>query len=110
MISVSNNAITMTRGDTLVLDLHLTKDDEEYVPKSGDYIRFAMSKKFLSESGYELILTKEIPTDSLQLQLDPEDTKDLAYGSYNYDIQLTDASGDVDTFILSKITITKEVE
>jgi hypothetical protein len=41
----------------------------------------------------------------------PEDTKELEFGSYVYDIQLTKANGDIDTFITaSKFKITAEVE
>lgn len=110
MINVNNNTISMTRGDTLILSLDLTKDGEMFTPSANDYIRFAMSKRYKSEKKYELILVKQIPNDSLVLQLDPEDTDELDYGTYNYDIEITYANGDVDTFILDQISITKEVE
>lgn len=40
-----------------------------------------------------------IPTSTMILHLDPEDTKDLGFGEYVYDVELTFANGDVDTFI-----------
>lgn len=48
-----NNNITLTRGDTLTLTVELTKDGETYTPEEGDVIRFALSKGYLGEPGYE---------------------------------------------------------
>ena len=44
------------------------------------------------------------------ININPEDTNDLSYVSYVYDIQLTKQDGTVKTIILpSKLTITGEV-
>ena len=44
------------------------------------------------------------------LTLDPEDTKDLGFGHYHYDIQLIRRNGDVTTFVEDKtLEITGEV-
>ena len=110
MIKIKNNAIEMTRSDSLVATVEITKDGEIYNPVQGDYIRFAMSKSYKSERKYVLLLSKEIPYDTLVLELLPEDTSDLDYGTYNYDIEITYDDGRVDTFISSTITLTKEVE
>ena len=100
--------ITMTRGDTLKVIIGMKQDEEPYIPAEGDVIRFYMSKKYKGETGYELLLNKIVPNETLQLKLDPEDTSSMKYGTYNYDIELTKADGDVDTFIQSKITLTEE--
>jgi len=113
MISIDSttNKITMTRSDSLIVTVTpYTSDGEVYEPDEGDYIRFAMSKKYLGQSGYQLCVTKEIPTDTFILELEPEDTSALAYGTYNYDIELTHADGRVDTYISSTITLNKEVK
>ena len=56
-------------------------------------------------------MVKDIPIDTLTLTLLPEDTKDLSFGKYVYDIQLTKADGTVDTFITkATIKITEEVD
>ena len=107
---IRNDQITLTRGDTLLVTLTITDGNDAYNPMPGDVIRFAMSKKYKSKPGYELLLMKPIPTDTLILELLPEDTAELQYGTYNYDIQLTRSDGRVDTFISSTITLTEEVE
>lgn len=100
--------ITLTRGDTLILELSLTKDGDPYTPATGSEMRFAMKEKYTDT---EVVLEKQIPIDTLILEFVPSDTKDLPMGkSYVYDIQLTDEVGHVDTFIQGKFTVDKEVE
>ena len=110
MYSLDGQKITLTRGDSLLVTLSITDGNDAYYPAQEDVIRFAMSKKYKDKAGYELLLVKQIPTDTLLLELLPEDTAVLQYGTYNYDIQLTREDGRVDTFISSTITLTEEVE
>ena len=58
----------------------------------------------------EPLVDKEISNESLVLELEPEDTKDLGFGKYAYDIQITFADGTVDTFISDTIKLTREVD
>ena len=104
-----NNNITLTRGDTLTLTVELTKDGETYTPEEGDVIRFALSKGYLGEPGYEFKFEKIIPHDTLTFTCSSVETT-LDYRSYNYDIQVTHSDGCVDTFISAKLTITGEVK
>lgn len=104
-----NNNITLTRGDTLTLTVELTKDGETYTPEEGDVIRFAVSKGYLTEPGYEFKFDKVIPHDTLTFTCSSEETS-LDYRSYNYDIEVTHSDGCVDTFISAKLTITGEVK
>ncbi len=107
MFSLSGNNIRLTRGDSLYLDITLTKDGEAYIPDPGDVIRFAMKKDYRSPNP---VLVKNIPIETLQLVILPSDTKDLMMGTdYVYDIELTTASGDVDTFLSGKFSIGNEV-
>lgn len=106
----SNNVITLTRGDSFyaTVDIYNGDGKSKYVPQIGDKIRFAL-KKDIKDT--ECLILKEIPIDTLVLHLEPEDTKQLLFGEYIYDIQLTKANGDVDTFITkNKFKITEEVE
>lgn len=107
--SVSGTTITLTRGDTFVALISITKQDgTPYVPNDGDKVRFAMKAKYEDP---EPLVVKDIPIDTLTLTLRPEDTKDLSFGKYVYDIQLTKADGTVDTFITkATIKITEEVD
>ena len=117
MVEINGTRIRMTRGDTLRVVLSLTVVEEvsegekieyPYVPEEGDRIRFAMKKTY---DDSEPILVKDISPDTLLLTLNPEDTKDLDMrGRYVYDIELTHANGDVDTFInKAKLVLTEEV-
>ena len=109
MFSIEDNDIILTRGDTLLLQIKMIKQGEIYTPKQGDSIRFAMKKKYTDKDS-EVILVKNIPIDTLILEIQPQDTKNLPMRSkYVYDIQFTDAQGRVDTFIKGTFTITEEV-
>lgn len=116
MIKIDGTTITMTRGDTLIVYVAMTRDGEAYIPQTGDTLRFAVkhtkmnSKRTEYEDETPMIL-KDIPIDTQQLRLDPEDTKSFGFGTYVYDIQLTYADGTVDTFITeAKLILTPEVE
>jgi len=107
--SVKKNAITLTRGDTFKATISIANPDgTPYEPEEGDSIRFALKKRYEDDN---VLIEKPIPTDTLILVLEPEDTKPLMFGDYVFDIQLTKANGDVDTFITkSRLTLTEEVE
>lgn len=109
MVSVKGTRISMTRGDTCRIKLDLSDDlSEEYIPSDEDVIRFAVKKNYTDS---EPLIFKVIPNDTLVLTIDPSDTKELAFGSYVYDIQITFANGDVDTFITkASLKIEEEVD
>lgn len=110
MHSIDGTTISLTRGDTLIIKLDLMySDGTPYIPSTGDSIRFAMKKNYNDRS---CIITKNIPTDTLILKINSTDTKGLPQPSkYVYDIQLTQANGNVDTFITeAKFIIEREVE
>ena len=106
--SVSGTMITLTRGDTFSALITITDlNDNQYIPMNGDRIRFAMKNDYNDETP---LLIKEIPIDTMILTLNPEDTKHLPFGKYVYDIELTKATGEVDTFITKAILkLTEEV-
>lgn len=114
--SVKKNIITLTRGDTLRVKVDIFKDEEPYIPEDGDVIRFALKHKDYNSdksdySDTEPIIVKNIPNSTLVLQLEPEDTKNLGFGTYIYDIQLTYADGTVETFITpTQFKLTEEVD
>lgn len=112
---VNKTTITLTRGDTLILHLNLTVDGEPYESNPEDSIRFALkSDKVLANKEYsdkEPLILKDIPTNTLELKIDPEDTKSLPFGNYKYDIEFRRASdGFVRTFIAdADFVISREV-
>lgn len=97
MILIEGTTIKIIRGDTARIQIEiLDAHGDPYVLAEGDSVRFAMKKNYYQPNPD---LLKTIPNDTLILQFNPEDTKPFAFGQYKYDIELTTASGDVDTFI-----------
>lgn len=114
---VEDTTIYLTRGDTGYFTftpyVHTDDGDQVYEPQEGDSIRFAMKQKH--GDTYEVLLTKPVDIETFQMKFEPEDTKGLAFGKYVYDVELTTASGDVDTYIpavgeVANIIIEKEVD
>lgn len=108
-VVIRGSTINMTRGDTLKVIVTIKNPDGTvYTPIEGDSIRFAL-KEYYSQNAP--LITKTIPTDTMMLWLEPEDTKKLRMPKrYVYDIELTHANGDVDTFIANaELNITEEV-
>lgn len=106
-VKIKDNKITMTRGDTLLARVIMKMDDtkEEYVPTEQDFIRFAikhskMNRKRTEFVDEEPLFIKQIPSSTLILEIEPEDTAGLEFGDkYVYDIEITYEDGRVDTFI-----------
>ena len=117
MVKVAkDNRIEMTRGDSLRLKVVLTVGGAPYIPETGDVIRFALKQekmdrmrtRFLDDTP---LIIKNIPTETMLLELEPEDTKAYDFGDYVYDVQITRASGFVCTFIAdARFILRREVD
>ncbi len=95
MLNLRGSDIQLTRGDNAYFDIVITLDDGiKYVRESGDKLVFTVKKSYNSE--YEYI---EKNIEGLALVISPNDTKELDYGSYWYDIQLTTVDGGVFTVV-----------
>lgn len=107
-----NGNIKLTKGDTLTLCVTPIVQDtgEPYEPQAGDVFRFAISKSYKGEIGYELMCEANIPTSTWEFTIPSTETEKLEYKTYNYDAEATFADGTVDTYLSGKITITGEVE
>lgn len=115
MYKIDKTTIFLTRGDTLLAQLSLIKDGEEYTPIEGDTIQFALKHASMKTNGTayvdkDPIIVKNVPIDTMMLRLEPEDTKELLFGEYAYDIQITFANGIVDTFIHDTLHLLPEVD
>ena len=114
MIEIVENRITMTRGDTLVTTVEVIFDEEPYIPVEGDKVRFAVKHPTMNADKTEYtdavpLILKDIPIDTMELTLEPDDTQVLGFGKYDYDCEITFANGIVQTFISDKLILTKEV-
>ena len=114
MFSINGTFITLTRGDTLLTEVAMEYDGQPYTPKEGETVRMAVKHPNLNDDGTdyadeEPLIVKNIPIDTMILELEPSDTKPLGFGKYAYDIEITFADGRVDTFISGVLNLTKEV-
>lgn len=94
-----NDNIYLTRGDTAIFDIALTdEDDNPYIMSADEIIIFSLRK--LYDKGH-ILVQKQSATPSFTL--DTNDTKDLSFGTYKYDIYLfNNVSYKLDTFLADK--------
>ena len=105
----SDNNIWLTRGDTGLFTISLTdKQGEPYVPAEGSSLRFALAKKHGADDD-DVLVRRQIPIETMQLEILPEDTKSLKFSEYKYDIELTDENARVSTVVLAAFHVTEEV-
>jgi len=101
MVSIKNNVIRITQGDTLRTSVvFYTEPDVPYIPSEGDRIRFAL-KSSKNANDTDILINVEIPTDTMVLTIPAEATKNVPARStpYFYDVEITFENGDVYTFI-----------
>ena len=101
MLNIDNdNNIYLTRGDTCILDIEITdKDGDPYIMTPNDELIFAVRR--LAGKG-EVLIRKEISVPVITLTTN--DTKNLSFGKYKFDIHLYNSGSHVlDTFIADKI-------
>lgn len=97
MLYIDDKTIKLTRGDTARLTVPIVNlaNNGEYTMESGDILYFTI-KKTAKDSDF---LFQKSVTGSNSIHIRPEDTADLSFGKYKYDVQLTTATGDVYTVI-----------
>ena len=97
MFKIVGNDITLTRGDSFYTDVEIKNEDKStYTPQAGDSVKFFMKKRYKDQ---DTLIEKTVPTDSLILHLEPEDTEELDFGRYVYNVKLFKENGDVITFV-----------
>lgn len=110
MIENKGFKIYMTRGDDVVINLDITivNDDDSrtpYIMEDGDTLTLTI--KHNSEYGNEAAILQKVYT-APQVSIFHDDTKDLEYGLYLYDIVLKTSEGLIYTLIIDTIELTKE--
>ena len=107
-IDERTNKISLTRGDTAYLEINIVDElvGGEYVMEENDILTLSVKKTVKDQE----ILLQNISKGSNTFHIEPEDTKGFDFSSYQYDVQLTKANGDVFTVIVpSKFEILPEV-
>lgn len=98
----ADGKIRLTRGDTArfvvdiaMLDIDGNATGDSYIPTSEDTLTFTVKRSANLE---EYLLQKTIK-GATSFLIEPEDTKDLRFGSYVYDVELKLANGEVYTVV-----------
>lgn len=86
MYSVDNNKIYLTRGDNADFTLTL----EGYEAQEGDVLTFTVKKNCQDK---QALIQKTLDAE-LKFTIEHDDTKDLQFGDYWYDVQLKRATVD----------------
>lgn len=96
MFMVSGNDIQLTRGDTARLNVEITNTLNNNIYQLNEDDELILTVKKNTTRKESLIQKKSV---SGGFYFAPEDTAELSYGKYVYDVQLTTHSGDVYTVI-----------
>lgn len=113
MVEIKDNVIRATQGDTIRTPVQLftsLNPKVEYVPESGDTIRFAL-KGTPDPKDTKVLLNIPIPISTMELYIPAEETKKLKArkNPYFYDVEIVLANGDVCTFISNEYYSLPEV-
>lgn len=92
-----DNTIRLTRGDTARISVPITNDltGSTYEMEDSDKLTLSIKKKETDAQP----LVQKVLTGSNSFHILPSDTKDLQFGKYVYDVELTTEAGDVYTII-----------
>lgn len=99
ILEIVNNQITLTKGDSAILNLtiYFPNMEEQYELMDGDIVTFSITDKTQCFGESKIVVKKDFQQNEIQLK--PIDTKYLSCGKYEYDVQLTFKNGDVNTII-----------
>ena len=110
-----DNSMEIIRGDTGSFELTVKEKDEEgaevpYVLAEGDIVIFTV-KKTTKDAAIVIQKVGTAASESTVLfTIDPEDTEELKYGRYYYDIEFDRYDGYVDTIVPpATFTVREEV-
>ena len=110
-MKIQGTNISMTRGDSEAIKVTVKDTLGNIVPLvTGDTIYFTVRDHMMSTTKIIEKIITEFDDGQALITIDPQDTNDLRFASYVYDIQLTKENGNVKTIITpSNFTITGEV-
>ena len=108
---VREKNIHMVRGDTEALQVELQKEDgTPYFLEDGDIIYFTVKSSPRTEEKLLQKVVTEFVDGVALITIKPEDTKELNFHKYKYDIQWTRADGIVKTIVpVSDFVIKEEI-
>ncbi len=107
---VEGTNISMIRGDTEHITVKLAEDGESVPFEEGDILYFTVKYNTSQEEKLLQKVITEFEDGEAIIEIAPDDTKELPFRTYIYDMQLTRKDGTVTTIIPpSRFTIKGEV-
>ena len=99
MLNINGSKIILTRGDSAHISVPITRIDGDnispYEIQPSDHLRFTAKKSYSDH-----LPALQIEADSRgQFKISPQDTKELEFGTYVYDIELETSEGDIYTVV-----------
>lgn len=112
MLKVKRNKIFMTRGDTVSLKIDVVDlNGDPYYLQDGDDAIFRVKRSACDKN---MLIEKELEVDDegiLYLLIEPEDTENLKFGIYTYEVEIITADDGHFTIIDSGVLeLGKELE
>ena len=108
---INGTNLSMIRGDSESIVLTLQEGEEKSSFLEGDTLYLTVKERVISEEKtFQKVVTEFNEDGTATIEILPEDTKDVEFKTYVYDIQLTRKDGAVTTIIPpSDFTIKGEV-
>lgn len=105
MFTINNdNSMEIVRGDSGSFEFTVNEIDPDghmspYVLAEGDVLTFTVKKSTNDNKPIIQKIGLPVSTSAVAFTIEPEDTAELRYGRYYYDIEFTRNDGYVDTLI-----------
>ena len=107
MVQITKQKIHLTRGDTLSLELNLTDvNGDPYEPEENDRVVFRLKKNALSDY---MLIEQDVDLNTMTLTLSPEQTANLPFGHYKYEIEIISNSYNYTVFENEDFYLGKEL-
>jgi glyoxylate utilization-related uncharacterized protein len=110
-MKIQGTNISMTRGDSEAIKVIVKDTLGNIIPLiTGDTIYFTVRENILNTTKFIEKIITEFDDGKALININPQDTNNLRFTTYVYDIQLNKENGTVKTIISpSRFTITGEV-
>lgn len=110
-MKIQGTNISMIRGDSQSITVSVIDKDGNKVPlTTGDTIYLTVKYNVNTEEKVLQKVITQFEDGNANIEITPDDTKDIPFKTYTYDIQLNRADGTVNTIIPpSNFTIGSEV-
>lgn len=104
-VDPNTKKLSMVRGDSETITISL----KSYLFKTGDIVKFTVRKTVKNpEITIHKVVTEFTESGKAVIEIEPEDTNNLGFGAYTYDVEWTNEAGRVKTIIKPSIFMIEE--